>query len=1136
MLSLTVGHLRLPFLIDTGATYSAINSQLPPGMMSSNYLSVRGFSGDSMTLPKTKPLVVSNGSQTLTHTFVIATQAPVNLCGRGLLMKMGASILCSPTGLTLTWPNGQITSCYGETSPSMYLLSATNDDMVDIYWGLVNDTTTGVLELFNQWRPWISMMEPYGPPPDPPHLTLYYDPSADLPYYDLFQSELQDAVWEVFSPGIYVGPEGVAAPITLTPAQSQWYKMSSSAAPHISLALHPGHMAKQLGGMTKRANVATNWVQTQISDVSFSETTKTYFIRGVTHNHITLTHDLLARHHGCEAADHNDTPILLSRLPDGLWSEGPDDVGQIKQTPVLFNMTSAQPIWLLQYRHKPEAMASLDQTIDALLKAGVLEPCQSGWNTPILPVPKKEPGQYRMAHDLRAINAALATQTIPVPNPYTALSELDHNKTWFTCIDLANAFFCVPVHETCRDICAFTHRGRQYRYTRLPQGFALSPGLFNQALKQSLDTCSLPEGSILIQYVDDLLIAGDTQQACIEASVAVLEKLAECGYKVSKQKLQFCRPRVTFLGRVVTKGSTGMSPQHRSSILSHAKPITVRDMLAFLGLVGYSRSYIPDFTGRTAPLREMVKSLGMRNLPGILTWTPELEQAFIELKQALAQAVDLARPDYTIPFYLDVSETPSLVNGVLFQKKGGGRQVLMYLSIPLDLAEKRQPSCTRHVAGLAKLVQKTAHIVAGHPLHVLTTHGVVAYINSQMFTLTPLRQRRIHKVLTAPNIIYTHDGINMADNMLEGPSHECAKKVEVEVKIRPDLKGTPIEGALNFWTDGCGYRGESGEIKAGFAVVQEVKGEEDEFWTVVSKEVKNGPSAQKAELLAVIAALELAEGREVNIYTDSAYAVGAAHIELPHWKETGYLTSTGKPVKHKEELLALERAIQLPKQVAIVKCKGHQKGNSLVERGNEAADKAAKKAAGYKEPSLQMILKEGEPREPLPTGERLRQVQDQASPEENSIWLEKGGRKGELVWEGPNGLPILPSSMTKAVLEEAHGLAHVGKAQMRENMKGWWHPFLTVTIATHIEECEVRSKGKSETDTPPEVAVSEWVYLKVIKRKWCEPRWTGPYRVVERTSHAVRLNGKGPVWYHLSQCRPAHPPKAEKESPLNGAE
>ncbi|KAL6460956.1 hypothetical protein MHYP_G00309220 [Metynnis hypsauchen] len=177
---------------------------------------------------------------------------------------------------------------------------------------------------------------------------------------------------------------------------------------------------------------------------------------------------------------------------------------------------------------------------------------------------------------------------------------------------------------------------------------------------------------------------------------------------------------------------------------------------------------------------------------------------------------------------------------------------------------------------------------------------------------------------------------------------------------------------------------------------------QDAVWEVFSPGIYVGPEGVAA------------------LITFTLDAVGAAHLELPHWTETGYLTSTGKPVKHKEELLALERAIQLPKQVAIVKCKGHQKENSLVERGNEAADK-------------------------------------------------------------------------------------------------------------------VRSKGKPETDAPPEVALSEWVYLKVIKRKWCEPRWTGPYRVGERISYAERLNGKGPAWYHLSQCRPAHPSKAE-ESPPNGAE
>ncbi|KAG8012274.1 hypothetical protein GBF38_019964, partial [Nibea albiflora] len=47
---------------------------------------------------------------------------------------------------------------------------------------------------------------------------------------------------------------------------------------------------------------------------------------------------------------------------------------------------------------------------------------------------------------------------------------------------------------------------------------------------------------------------------------------------------------------------------------------------------------------------------------------------------------------------------------------------------------------------------------------------------------------------------------------------------------------------------------------------------------------------------------------------------------------------------------------------------------------------------------------------------------------------------------------------------------------------------------------------------------AEWVLLKVIKRKWSEPRWTGPYKVTERTSHTVRLRGKGETWFHWSQC------------------
>ncbi|KAI4877951.1 hypothetical protein NFI96_030096, partial [Prochilodus magdalenae] len=43
--------------------------------------------------------------------------------------------------------------------------------------------------------------------------------------------------------------------------------------------------------------------------------------------------------------------------------------------------------------------------------------------------------------------------------------------------------------------------------------------------------------------------------------------------------------------------------------------------------------------------------------------------------------------------------------------------------------------------------------------------------------------------------------------------------------------------------------------------------------------------------------------------------------------------------------------------------------------------------------------------------------------------------------------------------------------------------------------------GDREHEIPPEVAVAPWLYLRAIKRKWSEPRWTGPFRVTERTSH-----------------------------------
>ena len=66
-----------------------------------------------------------------------------------------------------------------------------------------------------------------------------------------------------------------------------------------------------------------------------------------------------------------------------------------------------------------------------------------------------------------------------------------------------------------------------------------------------------------------------------------------------------------------------------------------------------------------------------------------------------------------------------------------------------------------------------------------------------------------------------------------------------------------------------------------------------------------GTSAQRAELIALTQALKKAEGKKANIYTDSRYAFATAHVHGEIYRRRGLLTSEGKEIKNKSEILDL---------------------------------------------------------------------------------------------------------------------------------------------------------------------------------------------------------------------------------------
>jgi hypothetical protein len=63
------------------------------------------------------------------------------------------------------------------------------------------------------------------------------------------------------------------------------------------------------------------------------------------------------------------------------------------------------------------------------------------------------------------------------------------------------------------------------------------------------------------------------------------------------------------------------------------------------------------------------------------------------------------------------------------------------------------------------------------------------------------------------------------------------------------------------------------------------------------------------------------------------------------WKDQGWLTTDGSPIKDSREILNLLKAVLFPKQIAVIHCPEHQRSEDQVAKGNQRAGMEAKEAA-----------------------------------------------------------------------------------------------------------------------------------------------------------------------------------------------
>ena len=512
---------------------------------------------------------------------------------------------------------------------------------------------------------------------------------------------------------LLIGQDFCALSVQLSPAQQHLYSILGSA-PHVSLCKASNKKWEDIGPWVQLCLETTDWEVTgEFSKYSPSlRVTAHQFSKSLTA--VCSIHELLRDAQNC----FHVSDSKLSAIPSQLWATSPYDVGlMIGATPLRVTPKSDYRPCKRQYPLHPAAEEGIGPVFNALLEAGVVVPCpNSPCNSPILPV-KKPDGSWRFVQDLRAINSAVQLRAPVVPNPTTILAQVPGNSEYFTVIDLANAFFSIPVEAESQYWFAFTFKGKRYTWSRLPQGYAESPAIFSASLQENLEQFQFSLGdSTIVQYVDDILICSTDQDSCTRDSLELLTFLASQGHKVKREKLQFALPEVRYLGHNISKTGKSLGGDRIQAILDLPKPLTKQQVMSFLGMTGYCRSWIPDYAEVSQPLQDLAHGHKLSAADKVV-WTDSAEIAFENLKLQLTSAPTLGLPDMNKPFLLAVDEKGGYMSAVLMQKHGDHNRPVAYYSQRLDAVARGLPPCLRSVSAAASAITASAAIVAYRPLN-----------------------------------------------------------------------------------------------------------------------------------------------------------------------------------------------------------------------------------------------------------------------------------------------------------------------------------------------------------------------------------------------------------------------------------
>ncbi|GJT09890.1 putative reverse transcriptase domain-containing protein [Tanacetum coccineum] len=241
------------------------------------------------------------------------------------------------------------------------------------------------------------------------------------------------------------------------------------------------------------------------------------------------------------------------------------------------------------------------------------------------------------------------------------LQELaDRGSSVYSKIDLRLGYHQLRVRDEDIPKAAFRKRYGHYEFQVMSFGLTNAPAVFmdlmNRVCKPYLD-------KFVIVFIDDILIYSRNKEEHVNHLRIILELLKKEKLYAKFSKCDFWIRIVQFLGHLIDSQGLHVDPAKIEAVKNWTSPTTPTEIRQFLGLAGYYRRFIKDFSKIAKSLTELTQ----KNKKYI--WGEDQETAFQLLKQKLCENPILALPKGNDDFVVYCDASHQDLGAVLMQRE-----------------------------------------------------------------------------------------------------------------------------------------------------------------------------------------------------------------------------------------------------------------------------------------------------------------------------------------------------------------------------------------------------------------------------------------------------------------------------------